>query len=99
MGIGQTKSDSTYSTTLPTGQRKFIPLPTMNIWAKIKRWLNKDRRRIVKQKAIAGVELVGAGAELTGGSILMEKMIESPPGTQVAGHYIIYTLLTPAPAS
>ena len=90
MGIGQTKSDFTYSTTLPTGQRKFIPLPRMNMWAKIKRRLNKDRRRIVKQKAIAGVELVGAGAALTGGSILMENMVESPPGPQVTGYDNVY---------
>ena len=62
----------------------------MNIWSKIKRRLNKDRRRIVKHKAITGVELVGAGAALTGGSILMEKMIESPPGPQVTGHDNIY---------
>ena len=62
----------------------------MNMWAKIKKRLSKDRRRIVKQKAIAGVELVGAGAVLTGGSILMEKMVESPPSPQVTGHDNIY---------
>ena len=61
------------------------------MWVKIKRRLNKDRRRIVKQKAIAGVEVVGAGAALTGGSILVEKMIESPPGPQGTGHDNIYT--------
>ena len=90
MGTRQTRSDTTSSITLPTGQRKFTPPPKMNMWAKIKQRLNKDRRRIVKQKAIAGIELVGAGAALTGGSILMEKMIESPPGPQVTGHDNIY---------
>ena len=62
----------------------------MTMWSKIKRRLNKDRRRLIKQKAKAGVELVGAGAALTGGSILMEKMIESPPCPQVARHDNIY---------
>ena len=85
MGRGQTKSDSTYSTTLPTGQRTFSPLLKMHMWAKIKRRLNKDRR-IARQKAIAGVELVGAGAGLTGGSILMEKMVDSQPSPQVTSH-------------
>ena len=46
--------------------------------------------KIAKQKAIAGVELVGAGAALTGGSILMEKMVESPPSPQDTGHDNIY---------
>ena len=45
---------------------------------------------MAKQKAMAGVELVGAGAALTGGSILMEKMVESPPSPQVTGHDNIY---------
>ena len=45
---------------------------------------------MAKQKAMAGVELVGAGAALTGGSILMEKMVESPPSPQVTGHENIY---------
>ena len=63
----------------------------MNIWSKIKRRLNKDRRRIIKEKAVTGVELFGAGAALTEGSILMEKMIESSHGPQVAGYDNIYT--------
>ena len=46
--------------------------------------------RIAKQKVIAGVELVGAGAALTGGSILMEKMVESPPSPQVTRHDNVY---------
>ena len=62
----------------------------MHIWAKIKRRLNKDRRRIARQKAIAGVELVGAGAALTRGSILMEKMVDSQPSPKVTGHDNIY---------
>ena len=46
--------------------------------------------KIAKQKAMTGVELVGSGAALTGGSILMEKMVESPPGPQFTGHDNIY---------
>ena len=70
MGIGQTRSDSCYSTTSPTGHRNFVPLRKMHMWAKIKKRLNKDRRRIARLKAITGVELVGAGAALTGDSII-----------------------------
>ena len=33
-----------------------------------------------------GVELVGARAALTGGFILMEKMVDSQPSPQVTGH-------------
>ena len=57
--------------------REVHPDKMVNMWSNIKRRLNKDRRRLIKQKAVAGVELVGAGAALTGGSILMEKMIVS----------------------
>ena len=60
----------------------------MNIkmWTDIKKRLNKNRIKVAKQKAMTGVELVGAGAALTGGSILMEKMVESSPSPQVTGH-------------
>ena len=60
------------------------------MWADIKKRLLKNRMMIAKQKAIAGVELVGTGAVLTGGSILMEMMVESPPSPQVTGHDNIY---------
>ena len=62
----------------------------MKIWADIKKCLSKSRMKIAKQKAVAGFELVGAGAALTGGSILMEKMVESSPSPQVTGHDNIY---------
>ena len=62
----------------------------MKIWADIKKRLSKNRMRIAKHKAIGGVELVGAGAALTGGSILMEKVVESPPSPQFTGHDNIY---------
>ena len=62
----------------------------MHMWAKIKWRLNKDRRRIARQKAIAGMELVEAGGALTGGSILMEKMVDSEPSPQLRGHNNIY---------
>ena len=44
----------------------------VQMWTKIKRRLNKDRKKLVRQKAVMGAELVAAGAALTGGSILME---------------------------
>ena len=68
----------------------------MKMWADIKKRLSKSRMKIAKQKAVAWIELVGAGAALTGGSILMEKMLESPPGSQAG--IITYILLTLAPA-
>ena len=52
--------------------------------------MNKDRRKLIRQKAMAGMELVGAGAALTGGSILMEKMVDSEPSPQLSGHDNIY---------
>ena len=38
------------------------PLIIMQIWVKIKLRMNKDRRKLIRQKAVAGAELVGAGA-------------------------------------
>ena len=46
--------------------------------------------KLAKKKAVAAIELVGAGAALTGGSIMMEKMVESPPSPQVTGHDNVY---------
>ena len=60
------------------------------MWTKIKRRMNKDRRKVIRQKAVVGMELVGAGAALTGGSILMEKMVDSEPSPQLSGHNNIY---------
>ena len=51
----------------------------MQMWTKIKRRMNKDRRKLMRQKAVAGAELVAAGTALTGGSILMENMVDSDP--------------------
>ena len=52
--------------------------------------MNKDRRKVIRQKAVVGMELVGAGAALTGGSILMEKMVDLEPSPQLSGHDNIY---------
>ena len=51
----------------------------MQMWTKIKQRMNKDRRKVIRDKAITGPELVGAGSALTGGSILMEKIVDSEP--------------------
>ena len=64
----------------------------MQMWTKIKQRMNKDRRKLIRQKAVAGAELVGAGAALTGGSILMEKMDDSDPSPQLSGHNNVYGL-------
>ena len=49
----------------------------MRIWKSIKRRLGKERRlKEMKKKAVAGLELVGSGALLTGGSVLMERLTE-----------------------
>ena len=64
----------------------------VQMWTKIKRRLNKDRRKLVRQMAVAGAELVAAGTALTGGSILMEKMVESDPSPQLSGHDNVYAV-------
>ena len=43
----------------------------VQMWSKIKRRMNKDSRKLVKEKAVVGAELVAAGTALTGVSILM----------------------------
>ena len=70
----------------------FHPLLTMKMWTKIKWRMNKDRRKVIRQKAVAGMELVGAGAALTRGSILMEKMVDSEPSPQLSGHDNVYAV-------
>ena len=62
----------------------------MKIWSNVKKCLSKSWMKVAKQKAVAAIELVGAGAALTGGSIMMEKMVESPPSPQVTGHDNVY---------
>ena len=54
--------------------------------------MNKDRGKLVRQKAMGGAELVAAGTALTGGSILMEKMMDSDPKPQLSGHNNVYAL-------
>ena len=54
--------------------------------------MNKDRRKLIRQKAIAGAELVDAGAALTGGSILMKKMMESDLSHQLSSHDNVYAV-------
>ena len=60
------------------------------MWNSIKRQLANSRAKVAKKKAMTAVELVGAGAVLTGGSILMEKMIESKT-PKIQGHDNVYT--------
>ena len=62
----------------------------MKMWTNIKKRLSKSKMKVAKQKAMARVELVRAGTALTGGSILMEKMVESPPSSQVTEYDNIY---------
>ena len=46
----------------------------------------------MREKAVAGTELVAAGTALTGGSILMEKMAESDPSPQLSGQDNVYAV-------
>ena len=46
----------------------------------------------MRQKAVAGAELVAAGTALTGGSILMEKIVDSGPSPQLSGHDNVYAV-------
>ena len=54
--------------------------------------MNKDRIKLIRQKALAGAKLVGAGAALTGGSILMERIVDSEPSPQLSGHDNVYAV-------
>ena len=51
----------------------------MQMWTKIKQRMNKDRQKVIREKAVAGMELVEAGTARNGGSILMEKKVDSEP--------------------
>ena len=46
----------------------------------------------MRQKAMASAKQVAAGAALTGGSILMEKMADSEPSLQLSGHDNVYVV-------
>ena len=45
--------------------------------------------KVIKQKAVAGAELVSAGAALTGGLMLLEEMVSSKD-PQVVGYDKVY---------
>ena len=45
----------------------------MNLWSGIRRRFQTKTAKRIKNKALAGVELVGAGAALTGGAMLLEE--------------------------
>ena len=62
------RCDTTYSTSSRTGLKTIHPIAIMQMWARLKRRMNKDRRKLVRQKAMAGAELVAAGVALTGGA-------------------------------
>ena len=61
---------------MPPDLRLIFPLKKMQVWSNIKHHLSNSRTKLAKKKAITAIELVGAGAALTGGSIMMEKMVE-----------------------
>ena len=62
---------------------------TMNIWNSVKRRMQTKRAKAIKKKALAAGKLVGAGAALTGGSLLLEEVVK-PGEPQLAGHDIVY---------
>ena len=61
----------------------------MNPWNAVKRRLTVKNAKAIKQKAFAGAELVGAGAALMGGSMLLEEIIKTKD-PQVFGHDNVY---------
>ena len=61
----------------------------MNPWTSIKRRLTTKNAKAVKKKALAGAELVSAGAALTGGSMLLEEIVSSKD-PQVVSHDNVY---------
>ena len=63
----------------------------MNLWSGIrKRFQTKTAKRI-KGKVLTGVELVGTGAALTGGAMLLEEAAK-PKVAQ--GHNNVYATVT-----
>ena len=60
----------------------------MNLWSGIRRTFQTKTAKRIKNKALAGVELVGAGAALTGGAMLLEEAAK-PKLPQ--GHDNVYT--------
>ena len=62
----------------------------IRIWSTIRRRLGKaGRAKEMKKKAMTGIELVGAGALLTGGSVLMERLTKNNTPS-ISGQDIIY---------
>ena len=61
----------------------------MHVWNGVKCRMSSQRAKIAKKKAMAGAELVAAGAALTGGSILMEELFNSKT-PQVEDHNNVY---------
>ena len=61
----------------------------MNPWQAVKRWLTAKNTKAIKQKAFTGAELVGAGAALTGGSMLLEEIVKTKE-PQAVGHDNVY---------
>ena len=86
------RCNTTFSTSSRTGPKTIHPIAIIQMWARLKRRMNKDRGKLVRQKAMGGAELVAAGTALTGGSILMEKMMDSDPKPQLSGHNNVYAL-------
>ena len=60
----------------------------MNLWSGIRRRFQTKTAKRIKGKVLAGVELVGAGAALTGGAMLLEEAAK-PKLPQ--GHDNVYT--------
>ena len=62
----------------------------IRIWSTIRRRLGKaGRAKEMKKKAMTGIELVGAGALLTGGSVLMERLTKNNTPS-ISGQDIVY---------
>ena len=62
----------------------------MKLFDSIKKRLNKNRRKTIKKKATAGLELLAAGAILTGGSVIMECLTETTSSPSIMAQEVSY---------
>ena len=61
----------------------------INPWSAMKKRFQTKTAKRIRNKAMAGVELVGAGAALTGGAMLLEEATK-PKVAPTTGHDNIY---------
>ena len=63
----------------------------LNPWITIKKRFTVKNTVKIRNKALAGAELVAAGAVLTGGAMLLEEAA-TPKRTPIPGHNNVYAM-------